>query len=212
MPRARGVRAGVPSDPRCADRDRVRPRDLRPLPHADRRSAIRRPAGHRRRRRVRLRRSGLRAALPRGGSSGHPPPVVPRRARRPLDHLRRRPVRARRRHADRLRARGERSLPARWPRSRPRDHAGHWRGALTALHQARTIARLDVAEVLRSRWLFAAALTYAVLATVFIAVGLREAPLLGFTGSARVMFSLSHALLLLLPLVALTATAPAIGR
>jgi ABC-2 family transporter protein len=51
-----------------------------------------------------------------------------------------------------------------------------------------------------------------VLAAVFIAVGLREAPLLGFTGSARVVFSLSHALVLLLPLVALTATAPAIGR
>jgi ABC-2 type transport system permease protein len=47
---------------------------------------------------------------------------------------------------------------------------------------------------------------------VFVAVGLREAPLLGFTGSARVVFSLSHALVVLLPLIALTATGPAIGR
>lgn len=78
--------------------------------------------------------------------------------------------------------------------------------------QVRAIARLDLAEVLRSRWLAASAAAYAVLAAVFVAVGLREAPLLGFTGSARVVFSLGHALVLLLPLIALTATAPAIGR
>lgn len=83
---------------------------------------------------------------------------------------------------------------------------------MNALRQARAIARLDLAEVMRSRWLAATAIAYAVLAVVFVAVGLREAPLLGFTGSARVLFSLSHALVLLLPLVALTATAPAIGR
>jgi ABC-2 type transport system permease protein len=78
--------------------------------------------------------------------------------------------------------------------------------------QARAIARLDLAEVMRSRWLAVSGLAYAVLAAVFVAVGQREAPLLGFTGSARVLFSMSHALVLLLPLVALTATAPAIGR
>jgi ABC-type transport system involved in multi-copper enzyme maturation permease subunit len=78
--------------------------------------------------------------------------------------------------------------------------------------QAKAIARLDVAELMRSRWLAVSALAYAVLAAVFIAVGQREAPLLGFTGSARVLFSMSQALVLVLPLVALTATAPAIGR
>ena len=83
---------------------------------------------------------------------------------------------------------------------------------MTPLRQVRAIARLDLAEVVRSRWLAASTAAYAVLAGVFVAVGLHEAPLLGFTGSARVMFSLSHALVLLLPLVALTATAPAIGR
>lgn len=83
---------------------------------------------------------------------------------------------------------------------------------MTAVRQARAIARLDLAEVLRSRWLTASVVAYAVLAGVLVAVGQREAPLLGFTGSARVMFSLSHALVLVLPLVALTATAPAIGR
>ena len=83
---------------------------------------------------------------------------------------------------------------------------------MNAVRQARAIARLDLAEVMRSRWLAASMAAYALLAVVFVAVGLREAPLLGFTGSARVVFSLSHALVLLLPLVALTATAPAIGR
>jgi ABC-2 type transport system permease protein len=83
---------------------------------------------------------------------------------------------------------------------------------MSAARQARAVVRLDLAEVLRSRWLVVSALAYAVVAGVFIVVGQREAPLLGFTGSARVLFSMSHALVLLLPLVALTATAPAIGR
>jgi ABC-2 type transport system permease protein len=83
---------------------------------------------------------------------------------------------------------------------------------MSAVRQIRAIARLDLAEVLRSRWLAASAAAYAVLGVVFVAVGLREAPLLGFTGSARVVFSLSHALVVLLPLIALTATGPAIGR
>lgn len=83
---------------------------------------------------------------------------------------------------------------------------------MSAVRPIRAIARLDLAEILRSRWLAASAAAYAVLGVVFVAVGLREAPLLGFTGSARVVFSLSHALVVLLPLIALTATAPAIGR
>lgn len=83
---------------------------------------------------------------------------------------------------------------------------------MSASRQIRAIARLDLAEILRSRWLAASAVAYAVLGIVFVAVGLREAPLLGFTGSARVVFSLSHALVVLLPLIALTATAPSIGR
>ena len=78
--------------------------------------------------------------------------------------------------------------------------------------QTRAVARLDLAEVLRSRWLAVSAAVYAVLAVVFVVVGQREAPLVGFTGSARVLFSLAHALIVLLPLVALTATAPAVGR
>ena len=83
---------------------------------------------------------------------------------------------------------------------------------MSAWRQVRAVARLDLAEVLRSRWLFATLGGYALLAAVFVAVGQQEAPLFGFTGAARVLFSLGHALIVLLPLVALTATAPAIGR
>lgn len=83
---------------------------------------------------------------------------------------------------------------------------------MNSYRQSRAIARLDLAEVVRSRWLAVSAVAYAVLAVVFVTVGQREAPLVGFTGSARVLFSMSHALALLLPLVALTATAPTIGR
>lgn len=82
----------------------------------------------------------------------------------------------------------------------------------TSRRQIRAVARLDLAEVLRSRWLAMSAAGYALLAIVMIAVGQREAPLLGFTGSSRVVFSLAHALVLVVPLIALTATAPAIGR
>jgi ABC-type transport system involved in multi-copper enzyme maturation permease subunit len=71
----------------------------------------------------------------------------------------------------------------------------------------RAVARLDLAEIRRSRWLAGSAIVYALLAIVMVAVGQREAPLLGFTGSSRVLFSLGHALVVLLPL-----TAPAIGR
>jgi ABC-2 type transport system permease protein len=83
---------------------------------------------------------------------------------------------------------------------------------MTRLRQIRAVARLDLAEVLRSRWLAVSTVAYALLAIVLVAVGQREAPLLGFTGSARVLFSLSHALIVVVPLVALCGTAPAIGR
>ncbi len=74
------------------------------------------------------------------------------------------------------------------------------------------LARLDLAEVLRSRWLAFTAVVYAVLAGLFVLVGLRESTVLGFTGTGRVLMSLSHALVLLLPLLALTATGQVVNR
>jgi ABC-2 type transport system permease protein len=73
-------------------------------------------------------------------------------------------------------------------------------------------ARLDLAEVLRSRWLVFCGAAYLALATVFVLVGLRESTVIGFTGVGRVLLSLCHALLLVLPLLALTAFGPVIGR
>ena len=74
------------------------------------------------------------------------------------------------------------------------------------------VARLDLAEVVRSRWLGVCVGLYAVLAVLFVGVGLRESSVLGFTGMGRVLFSLSHALLLLLPLVALAVSGQVVNR
>lgn len=72
--------------------------------------------------------------------------------------------------------------------------------------------RLDLGEVLRSRWMLFCLAVYAVLGGGFVLVGLRESMVLGFTGLGRVLFSLSHALVLVLPLLALTGAGPAIVR
>lgn len=74
------------------------------------------------------------------------------------------------------------------------------------------VARLDLAEVVRSRWLVFCVGVYGLVAAVFTLVGTRESSVLGFTGMGRVLLSVIHALLLVLPLLALTATAQAVGR
>lgn len=74
------------------------------------------------------------------------------------------------------------------------------------------VARLDLGEVLRSRWLVLCLAVYALLGAVFVLVGLRESSVLGFTGVGRVLFSMCHALVLLLPLLALLATVQAVNR
>jgi ABC-type transport system involved in multi-copper enzyme maturation permease subunit len=74
------------------------------------------------------------------------------------------------------------------------------------------VARLDLGEVRRSRWLVLCLALYALLGGVFVLVGLRESSVLGFTGAGRVLFSLCHALVLFLPLLALLATVQAVNR
>ena len=83
---------------------------------------------------------------------------------------------------------------------------------MTFSRQVAAAARLDLAEVLRSRWLLFCAGAYVVLAAVFVLVGLRESTVIGFTGVGRVLLSMCHGLLLVLPLLALTAVGPVIGR
>jgi ABC-2 type transport system permease protein len=74
------------------------------------------------------------------------------------------------------------------------------------------VARLELAEVLRSRWLIFCTAVYAVVAAVFVLVGMRESNILGFTGMGRVLLSFCHALVLLLPLLALSATGQIVNR
>ena len=49
------------------------------------------------------------------------------------------------------------------------------------------VAQLDLAEVLRSRWLLFCVVVYAILAIVFLMVGMRESTVFGFTGTGRVL-------------------------
>lgn len=80
------------------------------------------------------------------------------------------------------------------------------------LSEVRGAARLDLGEVLRSRWPVFTGGAYALLAAVFINAGLRESTTMGFTGLGRVLLALSHALVLVLPLLALMATGQVISR
>lgn len=83
---------------------------------------------------------------------------------------------------------------------------------MNALVELRAAARLDFAEVLRSRWIWFCCAVYAVLAVALLTVATKESNVLGFTGTSRVLLSFAHALILMLPLVALVATAPAVQR
>lgn len=74
------------------------------------------------------------------------------------------------------------------------------------------LARLELSDVLRSRWLGFSTAVYAVLAFVLVFVGMRESSVLGFSGMNRVMLSFAHVLLLVLPLLALTATTQVVNR
>jgi ABC-type transport system involved in multi-copper enzyme maturation permease subunit len=78
--------------------------------------------------------------------------------------------------------------------------------------QLATLARLELKEVLRSRWLFFCVTVYVALAGLFLLVGLRESAVVGFTGMERLLLSLSHALVVLLPLMALTGTGLVVNR
>jgi ABC-type transport system involved in multi-copper enzyme maturation permease subunit len=83
---------------------------------------------------------------------------------------------------------------------------------VSAVRRVCAVARLELAEVLRSRWLVFSAVVYALLALFFILIGLRESSVLGFTGMGRVLLSFIHVLVLVLPLLALTATGQVVGQ
>jgi ABC-2 type transport system permease protein len=74
------------------------------------------------------------------------------------------------------------------------------------------VVRLDAADVLRSRWLLFSGAVYASLAAAFVLVGTRESTVMAYTGFGRTLTSLTHVLVLLLPLLALTATGQLVSR
>lgn len=85
--------------------------------------------------------------------------------------------------------------------------------AASTLHrEIWAVARLDFAEVMRSRWMLVSAGVYALLGAGFVFLGMRESMVVGFSGMGRALLSMVHALLLLLPLLALTATAQVVNR
>lgn len=73
-------------------------------------------------------------------------------------------------------------------------------------------ARLDLGEIRRSRWLLFAGAVYAVLAAGLVFAATRESGVLGYTGTGRVLLSFTHALLVVLPLLAFTATTQVVNR
>ncbi len=78
--------------------------------------------------------------------------------------------------------------------------------------QFRATAALELADGLRSRWmLFATAVDF-LLVGIFIFAGMHESQVFGFTGMSRVMFSFSHALVVVMPLLAVAATGQVIGQ
>lgn len=74
------------------------------------------------------------------------------------------------------------------------------------------MVRLELAEVLRSRWLLFCCAVYALLAAIFVLVGLRESSVFGFTGMGRVLLAFCHTLVLVLPLLGLSATGQVVNR
>lgn len=74
------------------------------------------------------------------------------------------------------------------------------------------VMRLDLGDIRRSRWMVFCVIAYALLGAGFVFVGMRESSVMGFSGMGRALMSMVHALLLLLPLLALTATGQVINR
>ena len=74
----------------------------------------------------------------------------------------------------------------------------------------RAFFRLELAHALRSRWVSFTGLVYFLVFGAFIGLGLRESSVLGFTGLSRVILNVSNAVVIVLPLVALVATAQSV--
>lgn len=72
--------------------------------------------------------------------------------------------------------------------------------------------RFELADSLRSKWLSSALALYAVIFGLFVALGLRESSILGFTGISRVVLNVTNGVLVAVPLLVLLATCQVIVR
>jgi len=72
--------------------------------------------------------------------------------------------------------------------------------------------RFELADSLRSKWLGSALALYAVIFGLFVAFGLRESSILGFTGISRVVLNVTNGVLVAVPLLVLLATCQVIVR
>jgi ABC-2 type transport system permease protein len=82
----------------------------------------------------------------------------------------------------------------------------------SARRPALAFLRLELADALRSRWLLFTGASYGLVFGAFVWFGLRESSVLGFTGISRVVLNMAHAVVVVLPLVALVATSQAVVR
>src|SRR5262245_63645072 len=73
-------------------------------------------------------------------------------------------------------------------------------------------ARFELADSMRSKWLVSALALYAAIFAVFVALGLRESSILGFTGISRVVLNVTNGVLVAVPLLVLLATCQVIVR
>lgn len=81
-----------------------------------------------------------------------------------------------------------------------------------AVKRLQTLLKLELADALRSRWLAFTTIAYVIVFGAFIWFGLRESAVLGFTGLSRVVLNIAHAIVLVVPLMALIGTCQAIVR
>jgi ABC-2 type transport system permease protein len=78
--------------------------------------------------------------------------------------------------------------------------------------RAFAFTRFELADSLRSKWLGSSLAMYGLLFVVFVALGLRESSILGFTGISRVVLNVTNGVLVAVPLLVLLATCQIVVR
>lgn len=80
------------------------------------------------------------------------------------------------------------------------------------MRNALAFTRFELADSLRSKWLGSTIILYALVFVAFVAFGLRESSVLGFTGLSRVVLNVTNGVLVAVPLLVLLATSQVVVR